>query len=106
MRLFVLGAIIGALCSTVSAAGPTSRAAGIAVLISSGMAPCTVHVQATDIPFVSGGTPVTTRYQWDFGDPAGTNNALRGFNAAHVYNKEGKYSITLTLPEPNTPPRT
>lgn len=40
--------------------------------------------------------PLTTRLQWDFGDPGGDYNVLPGYNAAHVYNAAGTYQVTLT----------
>jgi PKD repeat protein len=43
------------------------------------------------------GTPLTARYQWDFGDPAGAFNTLVGWNAGHVYDKPGEYTVTLTV---------
>ena len=45
------------------------------------------------------GTPLTARYQWDFGDtnPAARFDQLPGFNAAHVYDLPGTYTITLTV---------
>jgi PKD domain/RTX calcium-binding nonapeptide repeat (4 copies) len=43
------------------------------------------------------GSPITTNYQWNFGDPTGQYNALNGFNASHVYNNPGTYTITLTI---------
>jgi hypothetical protein len=61
-------------------------------------APAAVHVHALEIPLASG-TPLTARYEWDFGDPDGRFNALVGFNAAHIYDKPGKYRVTLKLTE-------
>jgi PKD repeat protein len=40
---------------------------------------------------------LTARYQWDFGDPGSEYNTLVGWNAAHIYNNPGTYTITLTL---------
>ena len=36
-------------------------------------------------------------YVWDFGDAAGAHNAMRGFNAAHVYDTPGVYAVKLTV---------
>src|SRR5262245_59027639 len=41
------------------------------------------------------GEAVTSRFQWDFGDPQGAYNRLPGFNAAHVYQKPGRYKVKL-----------
>ena len=43
------------------------------------------------------GTPNTGTYAWDFGDAGAKYNALRGFNAAHLYEQPGTYTIKLTL---------
>ena len=43
------------------------------------------------------GNPLDFRYEWDFGDPAGRYNTLPGWNAAHVYDRPGQYTITLTV---------
>ncbi len=43
------------------------------------------------------GSPITTNYQWNFGDPSGQYNTLPGYNASHVYNNPGIYTITLTV---------
>lgn len=43
------------------------------------------------------GTPLTTRYQWDFGDAKSKYNNLEGFNASHVYENPGTYTVKLTV---------
>ncbi len=45
------------------------------------------------------GTPLTAQYQWDFGDTtAGSRyDQLPGWNAGHVYDTPGTYTITLTI---------
>jgi len=43
------------------------------------------------------GTCITSNYAWDFGDAGSQFNQLTGFNAAHVYDKPGSYTITLTV---------
>jgi hypothetical protein len=43
------------------------------------------------------GSPLTTIYKWDFGDPGSQYNNLLGWNAAHVYTSPGTYTITLQL---------
>jgi PKD repeat protein len=61
-----------------------------------GMAPFTAHVHAVG-SILDSGSMVTADVSWDFGDPLGSWNHLRGFNAAHVYDEPGSYAITLTL---------
>jgi PKD repeat protein len=43
------------------------------------------------------GTDIQAQFAWDFGDPAGTQNTMTGFNAAHVYDTAGTYTIKLTV---------
>jgi PKD repeat protein len=43
------------------------------------------------------GTPLTAKYQWDFGDPGSEYDNLTGYNAAHIYANPGVYKITLTI---------
>jgi PKD repeat protein len=43
------------------------------------------------------GTVLTTAYKWDFGKPCGQYNVLPGWNAGHVYDAAGTYTITLTM---------
>src|SRR5437764_632427 len=71
-------------------------AASFSLLLTQGVAPCTVHVHAIGIPLAHG-TPLTGRYEWDFGDPTGRYNKLPGWNAAHVYDRPGEYLVSLTL---------
>jgi PKD repeat protein len=91
------------------AATPTSRPAtiepwrpvpvhqpGFGVLLSPGVAPCVLHVNGLRFPLAVG-TPLTARYDWDFGDPKSKYNTLTGFSAAHFYQMPGKYTITLTV---------
>jgi PKD repeat protein len=69
---------------------------GFGVLISPGVAPCVVHVNGLRFPLEKG-TPITAKYEWDFGDPHGRYNHLPGFNAAHFYNQPGSYTISLKV---------
>ena len=55
-----------------------------------------VHVHGLDSR-LNRGTPIHARYEWDFGDPTGRYNNLTGFNAAHVYDRPGVYTITLRV---------
>ena len=43
------------------------------------------------------GDAITSKIQWNFNDPSGAYNRLPGFNAAHVYEKPGKYKLTLRV---------
>ncbi len=61
-----------------------------------GIGPDSVQVNALNSN-VGAGTPLTARYQWDFGDPSGRFDQLTGFSAAHVYNNPGVYTVTLTI---------
>jgi len=48
---------------------------------------------------LSYGLPFNAHYDWDFGDttPASRFNTLSGFNAAHVYDTPGTYTVHLTV---------
>ena len=61
-----------------------------------GEAPFTVHAHGltSDLRV---GTPISARYEWNFGDPDGAYNTLVGFNAAHVYDAPGVYTVTLKV---------
>lgn len=63
---------------------------------SGGSGPHAVYVHALDSTLVSG-TVLTARYQWDFGDPGSKYDQLVGWDAGHIYNNPGTYTITLTL---------
>ncbi|HSU66182.1 MAG TPA: DUF4082 domain-containing protein [Tepidisphaeraceae bacterium] len=43
------------------------------------------------------GTPLTATYTWNFGDPSGSYNTLTGWNAGHVYDSPGTYTVSLTV---------
>jgi flagellar motor switch/type III secretory pathway protein FliN len=58
-----------------------------------------IHVHALNSKLNSG-TVLTNTFEWDFGDKGSKYNTLRGWNAAHVYNKPGTYTITLTITNP------
>jgi len=47
------------------------------------------------------GDPLSALYQWNFGDPSGKYNTLMGWNAAHVYNTPGTYTVTLSVTNVN-----
>jgi PKD repeat protein len=46
---------------------------------------------------LNAGTPITSNYQWNFGDSNTPYNEMTGFNAAHVYDTPGTYAISLTV---------
>lgn len=91
--LLVLAALIGMPCVSRADDAPLAH---IRMIGGTGMAPCAVHVDALDIRPAKG-TPLTCRYQWDFGDAGSAYNMLEGWNAAHLYTKPGKYTIVLKL---------
>ena len=68
----------------------------IEVMADTGQAPFAVHANALGGD-VGTGDLLTTRFQWDFGDPGGAYNRLEGFNAAHLYETPGDYTLTLTV---------
>lgn len=76
-----------------AAAAPEPVITAIAV---EGTAPFTVHVHglATGL---EAGSPLTARYAWDFGDDGADFDRLVGFNAGHVYDAPGAYTVTLTV---------
>lgn len=55
-----------------------------------------LHVHALD-SILRRGTPIAARYEWDFGDASSPYNRLVGFNAAHVYDRPGTYTVTLRV---------
>ena len=57
-----------------------------------------VHALASSL---GAGTYITARYQWDFGDPGGRFNTLDGWNAAHLYERPGTYTVALTITNEN-----
>jgi hypothetical protein len=61
-----------------------------------GAGPHAVFVQGVDSA-LGAGNYLTADYQWDFGDPSGSYNKLTGFNASHIYDNPGTYTITLTV---------
>jgi hypothetical protein len=57
------------------------------------VAPALVTVHAMNLVH----DPLTTRYEWDFGDPKSKRNRLPGFAAGHVYDVPGEYVVTLRI---------
>jgi len=89
-----------------AAANGQSPPAGAAVqnlpdeVISYGMpmAGSALHVNALVIPQVAA-DPLNTRCEWDFGDagPSSRYNVLPGWNAAHLYDRAGDYTLALRV---------
>lgn len=65
-----------------------------------GQAEHSVFVNALSSSLASG-TPLTATYKWNFGDSSGQFNSLTGWNAGHIYNNAGTYTITLTITNAN-----
>jgi Ca2+-binding RTX toxin-like protein len=65
-----------------------------------GTGPHTVHAHGL-ASTLNAGSYLTARWQWDFGDPGSRFNQLEGWNAAHVYNRPGTYTIRLTITNEN-----
>lgn len=95
-RFAFLAGMMGYVSVAIAQTRPTSDAPNLATVAHSAAAPVTVHVSATDVPLARG-TLLTSRYEWDFGDPAAAFNRLVGFNAAHTYDRPGTYLIRLKL---------
>jgi hypothetical protein len=55
-----------------------------------------VHVQGLDT-LLQTGSVLDARYDWNFGDTSGQYNTLTGWNAAHIYDSPGTYTITLRV---------
>lgn len=77
----------------VNAAAPVAAINAISTTIPAGMA---VSVDALSSRLKTGDW-ADGYYNWDFGDPSGSNNTMKGFNASHVYDKAGTYAVTLTV---------
>ncbi|HEX8521002.1 MAG TPA: PKD domain-containing protein [Tepidisphaeraceae bacterium] len=55
-----------------------------------------IFVNATSSQLVSGDW-IHSKVEWDFGDANSKYNKLSGFNAAHVYERPGNYTIAMKL---------
>lgn len=82
-----------AIGKAVESAGP---AAAFKLIGAQGVAAHPIHVNGL-LSSLGKGSPLTARYDWDFGDPSGRYNQLTGWNAAHVYDKPGVYTVRLTI---------
>lgn len=83
-----------------ASANPTTPDPVITLLGAQDAGPHTVFVHALDSN-LGVGTPLTARYQWNFGDTGSKYNDLVGWDAAHTYLTPGTYTITLTLTNQN-----
>lgn len=72
---------------------PTKNPPVMVIDYATRMAGLPIHVHAMQTP----GVNQLSDIRWDFGDPKGRFNTLPGFNAAHVYENPGDYTITLTV---------
>lgn len=88
-----LSAALLAMASVSAVAEPTPV---ITARATQGMAPFTVHVHALESGF-GVGDQLSALIEWDFGDASGDYNTLVGFNAAHVYDSPGTYTVTLSI---------
>lgn len=80
---------------TPNPAAPAPRAVveAVATRVPAGHA---VHVNALKSKVFSGSS-LSATYEWNFGDAGSPYNTLRGYNAAHVYERPGEYTVTLTV---------
>lgn len=76
-----------------SANGPDVRIDTISRTVTAGQA---VHVSGLKTLLKSGNLADAT-FEWDFGDANGRHNKLRGFNAAHIYENPGTYTVRLKV---------
>jgi PKD domain/RTX calcium-binding nonapeptide repeat (4 copies) len=93
------GSAVIAKWTTISAAKPSDSTAPRAImniLAPVPMVGIAVNVRALD-SMLGAGTPITANYQWNFGDPGGEYNTLPGYNASHVYDAPGTYTVKLTI---------
>jgi hypothetical protein len=60
------------------------------------MAGHAIHVHGTGSS-LGDGSPQNALYEWDFGDKGSAYNLVQGFNAAHLYEQPGTYTITLKV---------
>ncbi|HSV14403.1 MAG TPA: PKD domain-containing protein [Tepidisphaeraceae bacterium] len=46
---------------------------------------------------LNAGTPLTAKFEWNFGDDGSKYNDIVAYNGGHVYDTPGTYTITLTV---------
>ncbi|HEY2587202.1 MAG TPA: DUF4082 domain-containing protein [Tepidisphaeraceae bacterium] len=61
-----------------------------------GQAEHSIFVNGLNSPLGDGNSNTAT-YTWNFGDPSSKYNTLTGWNAGHIYDNPGTYTITLTI---------
>src|SRR5439155_17130415 len=76
---------------------PTAIITAMETSVASGHA---VHVNALSSDLKSA-TALTSKFEWNFGDAGSKYNELRGFNAAHLYDQAGNYTISLKITNPD-----
>jgi PKD repeat protein len=107
MHCFHACRIAGSLVLSVSSVVMTTAVASAAVstrieiLDDKGMAPFAVHVNALRSDFGNNDDALTVRYDWNFGDSDDQYNTLPGWNAAHIYDSPGTYTIKLRVTDQN-----
>jgi PKD repeat protein len=61
-----------------------------------GVAGHAVHVDGLSTHLFNGDA-IAAKYDWDFGDAGSKYNRVIGWNAAHIYDKPGTYTVRLTV---------
>jgi hypothetical protein len=79
--------------STIGILAPDVRIDAVSRTITAGQA---LHVSGLRT-LLKSGNPADAIFEWDFGDGNGQHNKLRGFNAAHVYENPGTYTVRLKV---------
>ena len=76
---------------------PNAPTASIAIQGGNGQAEHSVFVNGLGSP-LGHGSQLTATYNWNFGDySGGAYNNLTGWNASHIYDNPGTYTISLTV---------
>ena len=81
-------------------AAVTAPSAPNIITLAAAQAPAVVHVsvfEGDDTDESLSPDRLVARYAWDFGDSHGRFNTLPGWNAAHVYDQPGDYTVSLTI---------
>lgn len=80
----------------VVSAGANSPQASITMQGGNGEAEHSIFVNALSSS-LGDGTQLNANYSWNFGDTGSAFNSLTGWNAGHIYDNPGTYTITLTV---------
>ena len=90
---------LAALSAPINPGGTTADGKPVAVLdLMPGVRQTGLVVNVDGLNSLVGtGTCVSTQYAWDFGDPSGAHDRMTGYNAGHVYDQPGTYTVTLTV---------